>query len=254
MPKRPLLIYFLLIGLVCFVGGFLSVLLPNRLDQNPSTSTSDLPAIATETTFTGYRSIAFIGVDELKSDTPELVALWFATVQPGEQSIQLTGVPLNYMTDDRGGTAAGLFKLPEPNRLDPQFHSMMSDIAPGDLMAYVIMDKVAFAGLVDYLGGTRLNNDVMDGKSATAVLEMLVDQPEAALTMQQTMLASLADQASKLSSTPELTPLMGQIPDHAYTSLPPAELATIAIPLLPITPAQIDFQLLPEDHRTHTTE
>jgi hypothetical protein len=131
---------------------------------------------------------------------------------------------------------------------------MMDEIAPGEPLAYVIMDEIAFAELIDYLGGTRLNNDIMDGKSATAVLEMLVDQPEAALTMQQIMLTSLADQASKLSSTPELTPLMEQIPAHAYTSLPPAELATIAIPLLPITSAQLEFQLLPEDHHSHSTK
>jgi hypothetical protein len=85
------------------------------------------------------------------------------------------------------------------------------------------------------VGGITINGEPLDGRTVIGVLDMLYDQPEASLTMQAQVIGAILVSASDLGSTPELTPLITLIPEHASISQPAPELASLAIPFLPIS-------------------
>jgi len=88
------------------------------------------------------------------------------------------------------------------------------------------------------VGGFSLDDQSYDGASAIGTLRLLADQPLIALKLQAQILRALSVKAPDLGKTPELTPLTLLLPEHAYTSPSPAQLATLASPLLPL---QADF-------------
>ncbi len=235
MRKKPPTTYLLLALIAFFLIGLLSVLIRRNSTETPTTS----PSVSTSSrkvVLDGQNTILILGVDEAVSAQPILHSIWFVTLDYELEEVSLLGFPTNFKHPDTEKTLAESFTWSAISGFNNADLDSFEDMAPGSLLASVILDKEGFADLIDYVGGVTINGEPLDGRTVIGVMDMLYDQPEASLTMQARVIGAIVDSASRLGNTPELTPLISLIPEHASISQPAPELATLAIPFLPITP------------------
>lgn len=235
--------------LICFTAGVLSVLatrdqtangpVPNAEEAGGSPRGSfDSPAEEDQVL------VLILGTDRLSAQTPELSAIWYATYRPPGSDIFLYGLPLSWRSPDTPSQEIG--ERFTWSRLGgvPQAFLDALPLAPD---AVLVMDAEAFASLIDFTGGINFDGSHLSGAEVNSLLERLGDQPDAQLKMQARVLRALAARSSDLGSTPDLTPLLAQIPEHAHTSLPAVTLISNLSPLLPLSEGDIHIQLLAQD-------
>lgn len=234
---------------ICFAAGVLSVLATREAGESPS------PALPTESgpplgdLFVSLgeddqKVILILGTKELFDEQPDLLAVWLATYRPPGQDVYLYGFPVDWKPDGGGGqTLRQLFAWSDSGDVAAAF----VDALPLQPDVHLALDSAAFAGVVDFLGGATLGGSEMNGTQVTAELEAESGQPRALLTLQARILQSLIDRAAGLGATPDLTPLMEQIPDHAFSSLPTVSLVSNFSPMLPLNPEKIHIQLLAQE-------
>ena len=235
MRKKPPTTYLLLALVAFFLIGLLSVLIRRNSTETPTTS----PSVSTSSRkiiLDSQNTILILGVDEAVSAQPILHSIWFVTLDYELEEVSLRGFPTNYRHPESENTLTESFTWSAISGFNNADLDPFEVLAPGSLLATIILDEEGFADLIDYVGGITINGESLDGRTVIGVLDMLYDQPEASLTMQARVIDAIVDSASHLGSTPELTPLIALIPEHASISKPAPELATLAIPFLPITP------------------
>jgi hypothetical protein len=189
-------------------------------------------------------SILVMGVDEIEGEEPRLLSVWFISFHPPDKRIQLLGIPTDFHLPDGEIPLAEAFSLWEAPDYGADFIAAMDGFSPHPIAGIAVLDEEGFSALVDYLGGFSLEDQDYDGASAIGTLRLLENQPLVALKMQAQILRALSVNVPDLGKTPELTSLTLLVPANAYTSPSPAQLVTLAIPLLPLQPDLIEITIL----------
>jgi hypothetical protein len=184
-----------------------------------------------------------LGVDDLQSQQPELVAIWYATFRLPGKGIFLVGLPTNSPSlGAQSPTLHDLFLWSADHGVDPTFLEALAQYVTPSPDVILVLDEVAFATLVDYVGGVTLEGSHLDGLQVVGVLRLLADQPQALLATQRGVLLALSSQAHLLGSSPDATSLIDLIPSHAYCSTPPQQVVAMVLPLLPLEPTSVFLQ------------
>jgi hypothetical protein len=236
---------FVLMMLVCFAAGAISVLL-QREEQDTIPQSTPLESIEIAPTApiqSGAVSILVLGVDEIKQDKPKILSIWFISFQPPDKKIQLLGIPTDLLLPDTETPLSEAFSLWEAPDYGADFITAMDHFSPNPILGIAVLDEEGFSALIDYLGGFSLDDQSYDGASAIGTLRLLENQPLIALKLQAQILRALSVKAPDLGKTPELTPLTLLLPEHAYTSPSPAQLATLASSLLPLQTDLIEITI-----------
>lgn len=245
--------YLLLLIMVCFASGVVSVLIrPDRIfipsgnANNSSASPTPIPThLPTSAVTNDTITILVLGVDHIADPEGKLHAVWLLTFKPPDKQITLMGLPVNLTVDDERSTLEDIFDLWTPPTYGASFIQQLSDLTSSPIRGLAVLDEHGFSVLVDFLGGVELDGQIMDGASVIGSLRLTYANPQAALRLQAQILDALRLKVSTIGSTPELTTLTSLSPIHAYTSPSPPELTTITIPLLPLDPEQILIELWP---------
>ena len=236
MRNRSSLALIIPLLIVCFAAGVLSVLLkPPPEDSRPAAVTpfSTSPFIATPTRIARSTIIVF-GVDSFDgSASGTLLSTWLISFGSRDGQIELTGIPFDAPLPD-GRTLREAFSLFEPPDYGAQFIASLAAFTPNPIQGFVVLDRIGFASVVDYLGGFSLGDQTYDGARTLVALSLMEDNAQESLKLQAQILQAMADAAPALGRTPEVTSLTTLVPEHAFSSPAAAQLATMVIPLLPI--------------------
>ena len=220
--RRPVVV--VLIIAAFFAAGLLTVLLGG--DQTPE------PIGALEVEIS--ESVLIIGVDDLSASSPSLVAVWPATYSPANRDVILLGQSVDSLVcGNQPATLSELFSWDRSAGLAPEF------LAAFEEMPFVIADETAFSTLIDELEGLELNGAQLQGNQVTAVLQALYGNPRSSLTTQEQFLIALGSKAAFNAANVNLNRLLELIPAHAYSSVPPQDLLTTYLRLLPLEPGSI---------------
>jgi len=231
MGRRAQLKLLLLVVMVGFVLGLLSVLLGHIETGGASTPTAQAGL--------GQTTILILGVDRF-DQPPTLRAIWFATFRPPGRSVFLYGLPTNApIAGEDVVTLNALFAWSADAGVDPLFLDMLTRTVPLQPDATVLMDDTAFASLIDYLGGVDLNSTTFSGNEVLGFLSLVVDEPEASLASQSRLIEAMIQRLPDLGAAPDVTSLLSLVPGHAHLSLPVDQLLGTLSPLLPVNPAEI---------------
>ena len=247
MRSRLPVVLFVLMMLVCFAAGAISVFLQSENDRDTIPQSTPFGAIDIAPSApirSGAVSILVLGVDEIKHDKPELLSVWFISFHPPEKSIHLLGIPTDILLPDTEIPLSEAFSLWEAPDYGADFIAAMDDFSPHPIFGIAVLDEEGYSTLIDYLGGFSLDDQIYDGDSAIGTLRLIEDQPLIALKLQAQILRALSLKVADLGKTPELTPLTLLLPEDAYTSPSPAQLATLASPLLPLQAELIEISIL----------
>jgi hypothetical protein len=232
MGRRAQLKLLLLVVMVGFVLGLLSVLL-GQIEAGGATGTPTIPAGLGQTT------ILILGVDRF-DQPPALRAIWFATFRPPGRNVFLYGLPTNApIAGEDLVTLGALFSWSAEIGVDPLFLETLARAVPLQPDVTVLMDETAFAGLIDYLGGVDLNSTTFTGNEVLGFLSLVIGEPEASLASQSRLIEAMLQRLPALGDVPDVSPLLGLVPDHAHLSLPVNQLLGMLSPLFPVDPAEI---------------
>lgn len=248
--------YILFLIFVCFSAGVLSVVLrPDQLltslkppdsptpSPTPGGNSAELPLFVDDGTIT----ILILGVDRIADPEGKLLAVWLLTFHPPNKELTVLGLPLDLPIATDQPSIAESFDLWNPPDYGAGFINQLNAFAPSPLYGFVALDEHGFAALLDYFGGVDLDDQLLEGSSVIGSLRLTYENPQASLRLQSRILESLRTRVNQIGSTPELTQLTSLSPIHAYTSPSPPELATLAIPLLPLHPENITITTYPSD-------
>jgi hypothetical protein len=136
-------------------------------------------------------------------------------------------------------TLDALFTWSADAGVDPLFLDMLARTVPLRPDATVLMDEIAFANLIDYVGGVELNATTFSGNEVLGFLSLVLEEPDALLASQSRLIEAIVQRLPGLGTTPDVTRLLGLVPDHAHLSLPASQLLDLLAPLLPADPAEI---------------
>jgi hypothetical protein len=189
------------------------------------------------------RIILVIGVDALKAPS-QLRAVWYITYRTPGNNLFLLGLPVDLTPEPESSLdLRATFQWTADAGLNPGFLAGLHHVIPFDLDAVIILDDQGFASLIDYLGGLELEGSVLNGKDISALQALLAADPAASLSTQAEILKALAARSAVVGSTPDLTPLISLLPDHAWSSRSVSELVALAAPLLPLDPNLIHIDI-----------
>jgi len=223
--RRPIVVVIVLA--LFFLAGLVTVLLGS---QGGGTNNGNPPTDSGET-------VLIVGVDDLAAAQPGLVAVWLATFSPEKRDVLLYGQPIDTPVCGSPATTLKELFLWQPQvGLSPAFLEAFGAAGPD---AVVVADETAFIALIDELHGLDLNGARLEGDQVVAVLRTLYQTPAGLLTTQEQFLIALARRATEPASQVDLTRLTDLIPGHAYTSVPPQDLITLYLRLLPLGPSSI---------------
>ncbi|MFA9402529.1 MAG: hypothetical protein ACERKY_05630, partial [Anaerolineales bacterium] len=95
MRSRLPVVLFVLMMLVCFAAGAISVLLQREQQgaipqSTPFESIEIAPSAPIQS---GAVSVLVLGVDEIKQDKPKILSIWFISFHPPDNKIHLLGIP-----------------------------------------------------------------------------------------------------------------------------------------------------------------
>ncbi len=247
MRSRPPLLLILLILGLCFVLGLVSTLLPDTSNGAPATRTPPRTAtpIRRATPTPGPSAVYFFGVDDLQSDEPALLAVWMAKYERGSPDVFLYGFPTDMQVDGEvQGRLVDLFDWDPVDGPSAAFLQGLRTVSLLPARMIVVLDRAGFQAVINRLGGVELSGARLSGAETLAALSLWEDDPTASVQAQARVLQALAPLAPRAGATPDLTPLLTLIPDHAYLSLRPAEAALLLAPLLPLEPESIHITTL----------
>lgn len=239
--RSPLtLIILLLFG--CFVVGLLTTLWRSRPVSETATPTQPLTA-ASPTPGADRLAILFLGVDQFED--PQLLAVWPGEVDFAARAITVWGVPLDYVRPGDRSPISSRFALTEGGAPASSFLEALTPwLGDSSRPAIVILDKEAFRALVDFLGGARIEGNMLDGEEALGALALLEEQPRPYLSLQLEILEALLDQAANLGRMDELTPLTSLYPAHVIVTQPMPELLSTAALFLPLSAENVSLELI----------
>jgi hypothetical protein len=252
MIRRPSVPLVLFVLSICFVAGLTSVLLSQRDDlaaSSPDTTpSSSSPTPGADVIPSTQTTILVLGIDQMNAESPELLAIWYATFRLPGTDLFLFGIPLDAPVAAQPELhLKDLFRWSDDRGPGELFLQALHAELPLTIDAILVLDKVGFAALVDYMGGVTLESGTLDGNQVIGVLELVEDQPRAALEVQGRLVRGLRDKAHILGSTPDLSPLLALIPENAYSSIPGINVVALITPLLPIRSDGVHIDLMITD-------
>jgi hypothetical protein len=230
----------LVVVMSCFTVGILSVL----VDQ-PQTVES-----AQTVTPSPRKTALILGVNQIRSIDSQLRAVWLATHRPPDQEVFLLGVPLDFeICTSNVRTLRQTFGWTPEGGVDPRFLEAFDGEQLMKPDAVIVADEIAFAELINFLGGIEFNGVHIQGNAVAAFLDVIAEDPAISIRTQQAVLISIIEKVYLLDEPFDTTPLLPLMPDHAYSSVSIQELiATFYMPLAPLEPG--DIQVYPiEPHR-----
>lgn len=236
MGRRPSLALLIVVAGAFFLIGLYTAFLQDTPSEGPTTrppteSPQATAAVAKETT------LLFLGVDDLQSDVPQLEAVWFLSYQTSEPHAFLLGIPLDTTVEgDPPQTLRESFAFDPSSGPSEGFRSRLHQAVPLEPDATIVLDRIAFAAAIDFVGGVRLNDSSFTGQEVLGILSLTDDDPQAALALQGRLLNALSRSATSVGDTPELTPLVELEPQHLYLSTSVNHMVALVSPLLPIRP------------------
>ncbi len=229
----------LLILAVCFTLGLISALVDRPGQPEPSPPPTDGPSAAPQT------AVLVVGVDDLQSERPVLLALWIVTYRLPATNLYLLGVPVDFPVSSNGSTSlSDLCRFSPSLGVSSDFLQAVAEIVPVTPRLVVTLDRTAFIAFIDYLGGLELNGAHLDGIEVVAALDILGGDSQALLTAQARVLEAMTLRASLLGDSPDITPLLNLVPAHAHLSDSVGFTIGLAAPFLPIDPARVHFDTL----------
>ncbi|NIM92636.1 MAG: hypothetical protein GTO18_02835 [Anaerolineales bacterium] len=242
--KRPTGLIIIFVIVACFILGVLNVLLQSRSDDGQSIT--PLPPTPTgELAESSVKSILIVGVDDLDSNNPELRSVWIAVFRTPVQELYMHGIPLDIKVSAADGTSLeDLFILSPEGQLTDIFQNAIYQILPVQPDLIVVLDDVAFATLVDFLGGVNIDGAPLDGQGILDTLRLFSDDSESLLRNQENILRLMVPLILAQPESPELTVLMDLIPRHVYLSRDASEAIAFIYPLRSLYSDSIFFILV----------
>lgn len=223
--RRPVVVVIVLA--LFFLAGLVTVLLGSG---GPGASSASPQADSGET-------VLIVGVDDLTAAQPQLVAVWLATFSVENRDVLFYGQPIDLLVcGSPPATLQEMFHWQPQSGVSPAF---LEAFGPAGPHTVVVADETAFIALIDELNGLELNGTKLEADQVVAVLRTLYQNPAGLLTTQEQFLIALARRAAEPASQVDLTRLTELIPGHAYTSVPPQDLITLYLRLLPLGPSSI---------------
>jgi hypothetical protein len=242
MARRPPISILLLVILVCFVFGVLTVLF-SRQGRSQTTSPTASPTFISPRR-PDQQTLIIIGVDDLSRTPPGLEAVWFATYRLPAKDLFLFGMPIDLKPyPDSADRLSEMFSWDADNGVDLAFVRALQEVVPLPPNAIIVLDESGFGAVIDYLGGIDINGARMDGTQVVSVLGLLRENPSAMLTTQQHFVEAMAARVADLEEHPDLAPLLSIMPDHGYLSVDVKVLVDAVAPLLPLDPRMIHIDL-----------
>jgi hypothetical protein len=244
MTKRPPFIAVVLVVVVCFALGILNVLITGPEEATPPPETPYPTQF--EPTETPIQSILIVGVDDLRNLKPKIRAIWIAAYRSTEEIVYLHGLSLDTPIPDAEATdLQSHFSYSHESGPGDEFMAALYETLPLQPSLIIVMDDIAFASVVDYLGGIELQENFLDGYGVLTLLSLSWDQPRLLLENQAKIIQALIPKALQLPESPELTDLFGLVPSHAYLSMDISTTVAKIYPLRQLDPDSI-FLILPE--------
>jgi hypothetical protein len=238
MTNRRPAIGVIIVGLLlCFLGGLLSVIVQREAaGLNPRASaTPESAQLGLDPDLDRPVVTLVIGVEELVEPTPSLRAIWVITTLSATRDIYAEGIRIDMpVPEEPESSLEEIFSWDVYRGPDAIFLERLSQLSRTGFDVVIVLDRVAFETLIDFVGGVNLEGEHLDGRKVTGFLGMLAGDPVTSLQLQARILEALSGQAASLGPSPELTPLLELVPHHAYTSLRPLEIVGIFSPLLPL--------------------
>lgn len=246
MTNKPPFAVILLVVFVCSGLGILNVLLGVPSSETAASQTPDPPTPqSAPTTNDPLQSVLILGVDKLGNAKPTLRSVWIALFQPTGETVYMHGVSLNESAPSIDPRTLGeLFDWSNQEGLNPTFEAALFQIIPLPPDLVVVLDEVAFAALVNYVGGVDVAGALFDGESVLAFLSVAWPNPDLLLENQAMIIKGIIPRAIELAPSPELTDLIQLIPEHASISLDVTDAVGLISPLRKITPENVFFILL----------
>jgi hypothetical protein len=242
MTKRPPATALVVIMLVFFIFGVLTVVLSRHGHEAATSPTSSPTFIAPRRP--DQQTIIVIGVDNLGRSKPVLEAIWFATYRLPAKDLFLFGMPIDLKPyGNSADQLSDLFTWDAARGIEPSFVGALQEVVPLTPNAIIVLDEQGFGRVVDYLGGIEVNGAQMDGAQVVSVVGMLRDNPTALLSTQQHFVEAMAERVADMEDHPDLTPLLSIMPDHAFLSVDVKVLVDEIAPLLPLDPTMIHIDL-----------
>jgi hypothetical protein len=190
-------------------------------------------------------TVLVIGVDELSREGAALNAIWFAHFRPINRAILLQGVPLDMdITGEDPNVLSDLFYWSPQNGVSAEFLNELYKNVPVRPDILVVMDDTFFSSGIDYLGGVFVGDQQLDGDQVLSIMGLLKQDPQAQVVAQQRILEALRFNLSIFNNIPDITPMLNMIPDHAYVSVPAAQLVVLVSPLLPLNPESVRVEII----------
>ncbi len=168
------------------------------------------------------RTVAYILADNLQSNAPRLIGVWFALYRPDLPKVTL--IPL-YPPNPANRASAGLdlsssFKLTKEKTPDQEFVTAMKGFH-AQWNGYILTDLEGVSRTVDWMQGIETSQGKMDGATAFTILTQSWDDPSGALQGQVLLLSGACASIAKLSIEANWSGLAGALsPDHMRTDLP----------------------------------
>lgn len=240
--------------ILCFIVflsvGILTALLPSCSAESGEANTQPEHTFGNQgegqpSLSSSLTTILVIGVDELSKENAELTAIWFAHFRPINRAILLQGVPLDMESGgENPSKLSELFYWSPQSGVSADFLNELYKNVPVQPDIVVVMDKTFFSSGVDYLGGVFIGDQRLDGNQVVSFLDLLKQDSLAQVTAQQRVLEALRVNLSIFNNIPDITPLLNLIPEHAYVSVPAAQLVVLVSPLLPLNPESVRVEII----------
>ena len=242
MTRRPSISLILVVMLVCFIFGIVTVLVSQQ--GRPGAASPTITPTFISPQRPDQQTIILLGVDDLARGEPVLEAVWFATFRLPAKDLFLFGMPVDLKPyEESADSLNDMFAWHAEQGVEPAFIQALYEIVPLAPNAVVVLDEQGFAAVIDYLGGIEVNGAQMDGAQVVSVVGLLRDNPPALLSTQQHFVESMAARVVDLEGHPDLTPLLAIIPEHGFLSVEVKVLVDELAPLMPLEPAMIHIDL-----------
>ena len=228
--------------MVCFVLGVAGVLLRRPNPGMPSPIAKPVISLASPAAgilTSPQTTILILGLSGVSDDPARLESIWFASFRLPNTEVYLHGVPLDARRASRGRTLSEVFSWSPKKGASAAFLEDLAVVAPLETDATVVLDRQAFAALVDYLGGIELSGASYSGEQVLGILDLLAERPASALQAQADILEAMSRRLPEVGATPDLSDLLDLVPKHARSSMPPGELVALLAPLLPASPESL---------------
>lgn len=236
MARRPSIALLIIVALAFFLFGLYSVAIGNGSNSSgatvtPTRSPGSLQQLRSQETSTTF---LVLGVDDLSSSQARLKAIWYVSFGYPSKDIFLLGLSPSLTPPGSQRPLHDSFNWNPGQGVSAGFAEQLANAVPLEISGTVVLDEQGFASLIDYLGGVDVSSSHFDGEQVLGILSFTDDDPEDTLQMQKRLLEAMADRASLLGHTPEITELIELMPDHLYSSVSTNRAVMLIAPLLPI--------------------